>query len=164
MKDDQLAAIRDALIAELATPKSSASKFEGALMDWRERNVKRVDGLFPAADQKTIDLVTANVRTLIKAAHDLAIANLAVELTRPEYAGKTPDEIQKILMQEVVLTAEFEEPTIELTEKVTGSLFVAREVARTPPPIGRVWGGIPYTYNTPPLEVIQQALDARKVG
>lgn len=159
MKDDQLFAIRDGLIAELATPKSSASKFEGALMDWRERNVKRVEGVFPAADQKTIDLVTSNVRTLIKAAHDQAIANLAVELARPEYAGKAPDDIQKILMQEVVLTADFEEAVVE--EKVTGMATVTREIGRTPPPIGRVWGGIPYTYNTPPLEVIQQALDMR---
>lgn len=111
MKDDQLAAIRDELIAELATPKSSAAKFEGALLDWRERNVRRVDGRFPDADQVTAERAKSDARTLVNAAHARAVANMRQEFQRPEYAGKTPEELQAVFTVEQPIYADFEIPT-----------------------------------------------------
>ena len=140
MTDEQLAAVRDALIAELDTPKSSAAKFAPALQDWRNRN-----GVFgKESDQSTLDRATNEVRQIIKSSHERAVANMRAEFQRPDrqkiYGGKTPEELQALFIAD--------EPIYD------GNVVIGK----SPSPLGRCWSGIPYTYNVPPIEVIKQAL------
>lgn len=152
----QVEVIRDKLIGELQSPKHSASKFEGAIYDWftRKNIINRV------ATQAELDKAEQEVRSLVQAAHQRAIDNLAQELKRPEYAGMTAQDIYDsgILMKETPILVE-EQVRIERPKEgdPTEPQFI--EIGRTPSPVGRIWGGIPYVYNTPPVEVIQQALN-----
>lgn len=210
MRDEQLLPIRDALIAKLATPKSSATKYEPALISWRNRNSAKRDanGDYLIVDEATLARAQAEVAAVVDAADERAIANLAQVLALPEFAGLSAQEIydQRLLVDERPIVAEFPIAT-ELEQLVTqfysalvgkptdlvittdtgrvmnGGVDVqdefnnrvkktgksieelaavrseSREIGRTPSYLSVAWMGIPYTYNTPPVEVIQRALD-----
>lgn len=75
-----------------------------------------------------------------KVLHDNCIANLRIELAQEQYAGKKPEEIQKLLTTETVVDPGGGIPA-----------YTQRS------PLSRIWGGIPYTRNIPTLENIAEA-------
>lgn len=155
MTKDELATVRDALIAELPTPKSSAAKFEGALYDRSLRNGTKDK---PATAQELQQDMDA-VRTLVNAADAAAIKALAVELHDSKYDGLTAQEIydRQLLITEEPIMADFD--VFDAAGKKIGT--ESRKIGFVNSPVARCWQGIPYTYNTPPVEVIQRALDAK---
>lgn len=164
MTDVELAAARDALIAE----RNGAIKYQPALQDIQM-------GIGPLAAMKNEALVDvqAAVKSFADSADAAAMLALRLELANdPEkrgYKGKKPEEIQVLLTTERRIFADVNipgrhsnndylaakvraEPFVEVTE--TQQVLVAVQ----PPPVGRIWQGIPYCRNIPSLDNIIEAL------
>lgn len=167
MTDDQLAAVRDALIAEVDKgPSPLACKFESYLRDQIGSGQK--------ADDVDIARIKAECETFVTAAHNEAISRLREELandpTNLGYAGQKPEAIQSLLMQQTSVYVEQDAPLTESEIVAVGvalanglpykpaPLKVQVLVTVRPPRIGTIWSGIPYTRNLPSLDNIAEAL------
>lgn len=160
----QLESTRDALIAQ----KNGAIKYQPMLED-----VQRGQGPLAMHKDSEADDIQAAVAAFADAAHKTAIERLRYELANdPDeagYKGKAVEEIQALLMEQIPVYADVPagNPHAEadyLAAKIRGEPLEQKPqmqqvlVTVKPPPISRVWQGIPYCRNLPSIDNIKEAL------
>lgn len=194
MTEAQFIALRDKMIAaQKAGPSPLAVKFDPML-----RDRAKIDDRLPA-DQAELDRLEAECMDLAAKLHAEAIAKLKDELAadlarvdnppageRPRvgYAGKTPEEVQKLLSASVEVTEarEIQAPNVlqdrdlhlaalmrgvdldtiraEYARIKPASTVVVEVVPEKcfPAPIAKAWDGIGYCRNIPSLDNIAEAM------
>lgn len=122
----------DAMVESLVAEFNGCIKYAPMLQDQSQ--------ILNGAKQPPAELakIRADALDTAKQLHALGIGFLAQELKRPEYAGKTPEQMQSWLTTEHVVT-------------VNGVQF------RQQPPITRIWHGLPYARNLPTIDNINEA-------
>ena len=145
MTPSQVSAVRDSMVSDQnAGPSPLACKFDPYLRDHMTGS---------EVDEKELSRIKENAKAFIEAAHAEAIKRLREELRNdPDgrgYTGKTDEELQVLLTTEKVVYE---------NEKSEDGRVYQREVLRSPPRLGTIWTGIPYTRNKPSLDNIAEAL------